>query len=307
MFIEIRNIGKKKKYYLSHSYKENGKTKKIRRYLGENLSEKQIKKIKPQAEEILQERIKSLKKIPDPFQTVLSSSEIAKITTLVTKGNIKVKHLSEKEWKQFTDQFTFDTNAIEGSRVIKSEVKEILHHNKWPEHVGKNDISETYGVAKAIEYIRKTKTHISINLIKDIHKIVFKSSKSFAGKLRPRGVEVIVSDEKGNVIHRGAPSTIILSLLKELINWYNKNKKKYHPIVLAAVIHNQFESIHPFQDGNGRVGRILLNNILLKHNFPPLNIELKCRLEYYKTLQKYQQEGNLRPTIEFILKEYKQG
>ncbi len=57
---------------------------------------------------------------------------------------------------------------------------------------------------------------------------------------------------------------------------------------LAAVVHNQFEMIHPFQDGNGRVGRILLNNILLKNGLPPLNIELRNRREYYSALQAHE-------------------
>ena len=83
------------------------------------------------------------------------------------------------------------------------------------------------------------------------------------------------------------------------------NKKEYPEILLAAVVHNQFENIHPFADGNGRVGRILLNNILLKNNLPPVNIDLKNQREYYQTLQFYEKEGNIRPTIELILKEYK--
>ena len=70
-------------------------------------------------------------------------------------------------------------------------------------------------------------------------------------------------------------------------------------------MHNQFENIHPFQDGNGRVGRLLLINILLKHGLPPLNIELKNRKEYYAALQAYEKERNIRPTIELMLKEYK--
>jgi len=90
-----------------------------------------------------------------------------------------------------------------------------------------------------------------------------------------------------------------------VVTWYDKNKNNYHLIVLAAVVHNQFENIHPFQDGNGRVGRLLLNNILLKHNLPPVNIELKKRSEYYRSLQAYENEENIRPTIELILKGYK--
>lgn len=75
--------------------------------------------------------------------------------------------------------------------------------------------------------------------------------------------------------------------------------------MLAAVVHNQFENIHPFADGNGRVGRILLNNILLKHNLPPINIDFKNRAEYYESLQEYERNHNLKPTIELFMKEYK--
>jgi Fic family protein len=71
------------------------------------------------------------------------------------------------------------------------------------------------------------------------------------------------------------------------------------------VVHNQFENIHPFRDGNGRVGRLLLINILLKHKLPPVNIELKNRMEYYAALQNYENNGDIRPTLELILKEYK--
>ena len=101
------------------------------------------------------------------------------------------------------------------------------------------------------------------------------------------------------------PSSRVVTLLRKLINWYNKYKNEYPGILLVAVIHNQFENIHPFADGNGRVGRILLNNILLKNNLPPLNIDLKNQNEYYATLQMYENEGNIRPTIKLMLREYK--
>ena len=84
-----------------------------------------------------------------------------------------------------------------------------------------------------------------------------------------------------------------------------RNRKKYPALVLSAVVHNQFENIHPFRDGNGRVGRLLMVNILLKHGKPPIDIELRNRQEYYKALQAYETQGNLRPTIELMLKEYK--
>ena len=106
-------------------------------------------------------------------------------------------------------------------------------------------------------------------------------------------------------MHEGAPQGRINHLLKELVNWYNLNKTKYPALVLGAVVHNQFENIHPFRDGNGRVGRILLNNILIKNSLPPINIDFKNRAEYYKSLREYEMNKNLKPTINLFIKEYK--
>jgi len=304
MHIEIRKKGKIKKYYLAHSYRDNREVRKIRVYLGSALSKKELEKKRKKAEKEITERIKSLKVIRDPYHTVLSSSELRELRTFEIKEKIKLVHLSNEDWLKFTEIFTYDTNAIEGSTITEPEVVKILEKNKWPEK-SKGEISETYGVAEAVSYLRKTKEHLSLNLIKKLHKIIFENSKSFAGKFRGKGVEVVVADGFGNVIHRGAPSIKVVSLLKELMKWYNKNKKNYSPIVLAGVVHNQFESIHPFQDGNGRIGRLLLINILLKHRFPPLNIELKNRRQYYTALQEYQKKNNLRPMLELMMKEYR--
>ena len=68
---------------------------------------------------------------------------------------------------------------------------------------------------------------------------------------------------------------------------------------------NQFETIHPFQDENGRVGRLLLINALIKHGLPPLNIELKNRKQYYEALREYQTNGNLRPMLDLMLEEHR--
>ncbi len=304
MHLEIRKQRKTKKFYLAYSYRNAGKVKKVRVYLGANLVPSVLEAKKKEAETKLKVLIGAKKRFSDPFETVLAGSELAELKSLEAKGLPKIAHLSESEWRQFTEAFTFDTNAIEGSTVNSKEVDEILEKNKWPDK-SKADISETYGVAKAVNFIRKTKEHISLPLILELHKIVFENSKPFAGKFRAKGVEVVVADKFGNVLHRGAPSTHVRNLLAELVKWYNKNRKRYPPIVLAAVVHNQFENVHPFQDGNGRVGRLLLNNILLRHSLPPLNIELKNRYEYYAALQAYEKEHDLRPIIELMLKEYR--
>lgn len=303
MHIEIRKRNQKKLYYLAHSFRDNGSVRKVRKYLGVDLDKKKIEKLRKKAEKIIKKQIEDYKIIRDPLHTVLNPEEIKRIQYLVNKKKIRTKDLNKKEWKKFTELFTYNTNAIEGSTVELSEVRGILEKDKWPDK-SKEEISETYGVSDSIEYIRKTKDHLSLGLMKELHKIVFRNSKSFAGKFRGKGIEVAIMNSRGDIVHRGAPQTQVLKLLKELTEWYNRNKNKYHPIVLAAVVHNQFENIHPFQDGNRRVGRLILNNILLKHNFPPVNITLKNRTEYYSTIREYEQKGNLRPTIELILKSF---
>ena len=305
MNIEKRKPGKKIKYYLSHSYREGSKVHKFRKYLGTDLSINKLKERKGIAEKLILEEIHKYKIVKDPLNFELSKEDIKAIKKLEAEIPIKIFHLSEGDWKKFSKLFSYNTNALEGSKLNQKEVKEILEHDKWPDK-SKEDIAEAYGVDEAIRFIRKTKEHISTNLLRQIHKIVFKNSKDFAGKFRKKGQEVVVMNKAGEIVHEGAPQTRINYLLKELVEWYNKNRKKYPALVLGAVIHNQFENIHPFADGNGRVGRIILNNILIKHNLPPINLNLKNQIEYYNTLQEYELNQNLKPTIDLYIKEYKQ-
>jgi len=303
MYLEKRKAGKRTKYYLSHSFREGKKIQKIRKFLGADLNESLLKERMAKAEILILDEIDKYNIIKDPLKFELSVKEIETVKSLEKKIPIKISHLSEKQWQVFSELFTFNTNAIEGSELNSVEVKNVLEDDKWPDK-SKKDIAEAYGVNEAIKYIREIKEHISIGLIREIHKIVFKNSKSFAGELRKPGEEVVVRNIKGEILHEGAPQSRVLFLLKELVDWYNKNKSKYPALVLAAVVHDQFENIHPFGDGNGRVGRILLNNILIKHRLPPINIDLKNRGEYYASLQAYQKGHDIKPTIDLFIKEY---
>ena len=304
MHIEKQHRGRETRYYLASSFRINGSVRKLRIYLGANLAPSEISGKRAEAEPLLQARLEASRQISDPFATVLSEKELAELKNLETKADLKIVHLSEADWKRFTEVFTYNTNAIEGSTIGAAEVNGILEKDSWPDKP-KGEISETYGVSKAIDYIRQSKEHLSLPLILELHRLVFSNSKPYAGKFRLRGIEVAIEGVGGSIVHRGATSTQVKSLLSELVRWYNKNRGRYPPLVLAAVVHNQFENIHPFQDGNGRVGRLLLNNILLKHGLPPLNIELSRRQEYYLSLQTYELKHDLRPSINLILKEYR--
>jgi Fic family protein len=306
MYIEKRNVMGKTKYFLAHSFREGGKIHKIRKLLGIDLPKEILDDRIKKAEKLILDEIEKYRIIKDPLDNEMSKEEISFINQLEKEANLRIFHLSEKEWKKFSEIFTYNTNAIEGSELTNAEVKEIIEEDKWPKQKSKEDIGEAYGVDEAISFIRKTKEIFSIDLIQEIHKIVFRKSKSFAGEFRKKGEEVVVRTASGQIVHEGAPQSRVIPLLNELVRWYNSHKDKYSGLILASVIHNQFENIHPFADGNGRVGRILLNNVLIKSGLPPVNIELKHTAEYYHAIQEYEKNKNIRPTIEFLLKEYKE-
>lgn len=305
MYLEQRKTKNSIKYYLAHSFREGGEVHKIRVYLGSNIKPQVLAERELHAKDLLSQQLNSFKIIRSPINYKFSKREEELVKKIKKRAKLKVMHLTEQDWDRFTELFTYNTNAIEGSTITQDEVLEILSQNKWPHSKPKEDISETYGVAEAIKYIRKTKEHFSLDLMLELHRIIFANSKSFAGEFRKRGVEVGIKDGSGNIVHLGAPSGRINALLKELVKWYRLNKNKLPPIVLAAVIHNQFEYIHPFEDGNGRVGRLLMSNILIKHKMPPVNIQIENRKEYYETLRIFQKSGDVRPTLELILAEYK--
>ena len=303
MHIERRKGGKKIKYFLAHSYREGPKVQKLRKYLGQDLKPNLLEERRKIAEKLILDEIHKYRIIKDPLHAELSEKEIDSIKKLEAKIPLKISHLSESDWKKFSKIFTYNTNAIEGSELSQGDVKNLLDKDKWPDK-SKEDIAEALGVDEAISYILKTKEPLSLDIIKKIHKIVFRNSKPFAGKLRKKGEEVVVIDSRRNVVHEGAPQARIINLLRELVEWYENNKGRYPGLILGAVVHNQFENIHPFADGNGRVGRILLNNILIKHGLPPMNIGLRNKIEYYSSLQAYKKNHELMPTIKLFMKEY---
>lgn len=305
MHLEKRKAGRRIKYYLAHSFREGAQVHKFRKYLGQDVTQQKLKERQHIAEKLILEEIHKYNIIRDPLQFSLSKEEIKSIHKIEAEIPVKIHHLSERDWKVFSEIFTYNTNAIEGSKLNQKEVKDLLENDKWPDK-SKEDIAEAFGVDEAIRFIRTTKEQVSIALIKKIHQIIFRNSKHFAGKLRKKGEDVVVMDSRGVIVHEGAPPARIKHLLNELIAWYEENRKKYPALLLAAVVHNQFENIHPFRDGNGRVGRVLLNNILIKHGLPPMNIDFKNRIEYYASLKEYEVHKDLKPTLGLFLKEYRE-
>ena len=139
------------------------------------------------------------------------------------------------------------------------------------------------------------KEEITVNLLLNWHKDIFGDTKEdIAGRFREYLVRV------GNYI---APDwQEVKYLMHNLINFINTSK--LNPAELSAIAHYRFESIHPFGDGNGRIGRLLMNYILWHNKYPMIIIEKKKRQAYYKALQKGE-DSFLKYFIKLYLKTHK--
>ncbi len=93
-------------------------------------------------------------------------------------------------------------------------------------------------------------------------------------------------------------------MLKELLRWTQRNRESVHPVELASVFHFRFEYIHPFGDGNGRVGRLAMNVLLAHSGYPPLNIQFTKRRGYYHALERSSLTADPRPFTNWFFHRY---
>ncbi len=180
--------------------------------------------------------------------------------------------------KNFIVEFAFNTASIEGNTIKLNEARSLLQEGITPKNKTLREVYDIQNTEKVFTQLLESKEGISHGLIIKIHKELLENIDARFG-YRTQDVRVIKANFKA------APAPYIKIDIALLIEWYKKNKEKLHPLVLAAIFHHKFEKIHPFMDGNGRTGRLLLNYILIKHNWPPLVVHTKIRNNYLKALR----------------------
>jgi len=190
----------------------------------------------------------------------------------------------------------FHTVALEGNKLTLEEMRYIIDHRAGLQGKSLNEHNEVLGLSEALQFVNNTlllKNEVTVQDIKNLHKRVMgRNDPVIAGEFRSSQVFV------GN--HIPPDPLEVEELMLEFERWLNSDSsQQLHPVERAALAHYRFVFIHPFLDGNGRTGRLLMNLILMKEGIPPVSIQVRDRWTYYQTLTQAN-EGDVRPFVRFV-------
>jgi len=211
----------------------------------------------------------------------------------------------EKYLDNFRILFAFHSSKIENEEITYQDTREIFENGKVVNYTGSpRTLFEQQNQKLCYELLKDKivkKEPLTIELVKEIHKALtggtYDERRYIGNEERPG--EFKKHDYVTGVYEVGSATDDvekdIISLLEE-VNEYNGQDV----LIAAAYLHARFEYIHPFADGNGRVGRTLMNYYLMTHNHPPLIVYNEDKRIYYECLQKYDETEELNPLYKFF-------
>lgn len=210
----------------------------------------------------------------------------------------------------------YHSNHLEGNSLSYGETKALIMFGITAQGKPLKDHVEITGhdeVIKTIIEIVKDEFPLTEKFIRELHELLLK--EPYKGKaITPDGKKTSKTIEIGKYktqtnhvvtqtgeIFRFATPEETPAKMQELIEWYNKNSeaRDKNPVILAAEFHYRFIRIHPFDDGNGRIARILMNFILMKFGFPPAIIKTEDKSNYFAALQQAD-SGIIEPFFDYI-------
>ena len=195
----------------------------------------------------------------------------------------EVERLNE----EFIVEYTYNSNAIEGNTLTLRETDLVLRGltiDKKP----LKDHMEAVGHKEAFEFVSelvKNNVPISESVIKQIHYLVLADKKEDRGVYRRVPVRIMGAQ------HEPVQPYLIVPKMEELLRTFLESTE--HIVTKLARFHIEFEGIHPFIDGNGRTGRLLVNLELMKDGYPPIDIKFTDRITYYNAFDEYYVKHNL--------------
>lgn len=237
------------------------------------------------------EKIESMKLKKDPFiGNNLAGIEACKLhyQSVFKKNDGTTK---KEILKNFVIEFAFNTASIEGNTITLQQARNLLEEGLTPKDKTLREIYDLQNTEKVFGVIGSD-DELSHEFIIRIHSGLMENIDARRG-YRITDVRVIKANFKST------PAPYVKADMGILLKWYNNNKKEMHPLAIAAIFHHKFEKIHPFMDGNGRTGRMLLNHILMQNGYPPVIIHRKLRSEYLEALREADNADLTKATKEY--------
>jgi len=184
---------------------------------------------------------------------------------------------------EFLVEFTYNSNAIEGNTLTLQETAMVLEGITIDRKPLKDHL-EVIGHRDAFKYMQRLvqeKVPLSEKIIKEIHSLILIDRPEDKGIYRRIPVRIMGAK------HEPPEPYLVPVQMEQLIEKYEEIRKTMHTVERVALFHLLFESIHPFIDGNGRTGRLLLNFELSYEGFPAINVKFTDRLKYYDCFSSY--------------------
>ncbi|WP_223233387.1 Fic family protein [Chitinophaga sp. CF418] len=219
--------------------------------------------------------------------------------------------------KKFRLEFNYNSNHLEGNTLTYGETELLLIFDRTTGNHELREYEEMKGHDVAYELIRALAADherpLNETVIKNLHSLLlvrpfWKEAVTPDGQYTRREIKVgnykeypnSVRLPNGEIFHYASPEETPIKM-GELMTWLREEEEKneMHPVVLAAMLHYNFVRIHPFDDGNGRLSRLLMNYVLLKHNLPPVVIKSADKKNYLRTLGEAD-AGDPGPLVEYI-------
>ncbi|MDE1850772.1 MAG: Fic family protein [Candidatus Micrarchaeota archaeon] len=233
---------------------------------------------------------------------VFTTDVITKIEEMRVDYKHLIKKLSKPDLKdmldRFTVNFTYDSNAIEGNSLTLKDVNIVINENSSIKGKELREIYETKNSRSVMDMVIRKRFDISHKDIIKMHKILMKDIDERTGYKKVPNYII------GRRIHTSAPEKVP-NEMEALISFYKGAVGRMHPLQLASHFHGRFERIHPFSDGNGRVGRFLVNVILIKSNYFPLIIRKTRRESYMSSLEAFDFNNKIK-LERFMVDRYKE-
>jgi len=200
-------------------------------------------------------------------------------------------------------ELVYNSNAIENSTLTLKETEKILLEQEVMRDVSARELFEAKNLARVLEYLEtRPDFELTVENINLLHQILIGGiDDRIAGRLRKTGEYVRVG------AHIAPAPEHIEALLEGLIDDYNSSHDRYF-LDNVAHFHTEFERIHPFCDGNGRIGRVLINQQLANFGYPPVIIRNKGKdKDYYPVFKEFVDDGDFEPMSELLVDALKES